>query len=108
MDHLETEVQHMLRMLAPPFFSAWKDEIWRKAEELEATYPDYAGMTARIKAEVKTRRWHVSAPPQSSSSSATPDELQPMDAPVETPAPTPTTPPKDSTGRRSSSSREAS
>lgn len=47
----------MLRMLAPPFFNGWKDEIWRKAELLDATDPDYAGLLDRIKAEVEAKGW---------------------------------------------------
>jgi hypothetical protein len=57
MDRLETEITHMLRMLAPPFFNGWKDEIWRKAEHFEATDPDFAGLVVRIKEEVKARGW---------------------------------------------------
>lgn len=57
MDPLETELQHMLRMLEPPFFSGWKDEIWRKAEQLDAADPEYAGLLNRIKAEVEARGW---------------------------------------------------
>lgn len=57
MDPFETEITHMLRMLVPPFFNGWKDEIWRKAEHLDATDPEYAGLLSRIKAEVAARGW---------------------------------------------------
>jgi hypothetical protein len=58
MDRFETEITHMLRLLAPPFFNGWKEEIERKAKHLEATDPEYAGLWDRIKAEVKARGWH--------------------------------------------------
>jgi len=57
MDRLSTEITHMLRMLEPPFFNGWKDEIERKAKDLEATDPDFAGLWDRIKAEVAARGW---------------------------------------------------
>ena len=66
MDRLETEITHMLRMLGPPFFNGWKDEIWNKAERLEATDPDFAGLAERIKAEVKARGWHKASPASTS------------------------------------------
>lgn len=58
MDRLSTEITHMLRMLEPPFFNGWKDEIERKAKDLEASDPDFAGLWAKIKAEVQARGWH--------------------------------------------------
>lgn len=63
MTPLETEVQHMLHLLAPPYFHGWKDEIERKAKSLE-TDPDYAGLWDRIKAEVQARGWHKSSQPK--------------------------------------------
>ena len=55
---VETELAHMLRLLAPPFFNGWKEEIERKAKSLEASDADYAGLWERIKAEVQARGWH--------------------------------------------------
>jgi hypothetical protein len=57
MDRLSTEIAHMLRMLAPPFFNGWKDEIERKAKALEEQDADFAGLWDRIKAEVAARGW---------------------------------------------------
>lgn len=58
---VEAELAHMLRMLSPPFFEGWKDEIERKAKSLEAD-PEYAGLWDRLKAEVQARGWHKSQP----------------------------------------------
>lgn len=58
---MESEVQHMLKLLAPPYFNGWKDEIERKAKSLEAD-PEYAGLWDRIKAEVQARGWHKAPP----------------------------------------------
>ena len=60
MTPLESELQHLLRMLAPPYFNAWKDEIERKAKSLEAD-PEYLGLWDRLKSEVQARGWHRSA-----------------------------------------------
>ena len=57
MTNFDLELAHMLRLLAPPYFNAWKDEIERKAKSLEAD-PDYAGLWERIKSEVQARGWH--------------------------------------------------
>ena len=61
MTPLETELQWMLHLLAPPFFEGWKDEIERKAKSLEAD-PEYTGLWDRLKAEVQARGWHKSQP----------------------------------------------
>jgi len=107
MDRLETELQHMLKMLAPPFFNGWKDEIWAKAERLDATDPDFAGLLNRIKAEVKARGWHKasSVQPQSSSSSGQPAGQPGTETTAPTPARTSTTARKAPTGGQRSSSQ---
>lgn len=66
MVRLETELQHMLRMLAPPFFNAWKEEIERKAKALESSSPEYSGLWNRVRAEVRARGWHKPTPPSTS------------------------------------------
>lgn len=104
MTPIETELQHMLLMLAPPFFNGWKDEIERKAKHLEATDPDFSGLWGRIKAEVKARGWASSAQQQSSTSSEKPAEQPGTDGPEAKPAGTPTTRQPVSTGPRPMSS----
>ena len=105
MDRLEKELQHMLLMLAPPFYEGWKDEIERKAKHLEAADPDFSGLWERIKTEVRTRGWHKasSVQPQSSTSSEKPAEPHGTAEPERKPAPTPTTRQPASTGQRPTS-----
>lgn len=108
MDRLQSELQHMLRMLEPPFFEGWRGEMERKAQELEATDPDFAGLWVRLRQEVRARGWHKtdSVQQQSSSSSEQPSE-QPGTATADPmPAPTSTTRQKASTGSRPTYSLE--
>lgn len=99
MDRLETELSHMLRLLAPPFRASWREYVWEKAKHLEATDLDFAGLTARLAASLQ---------PPSATSSEKPAE-QPLTAtPGAMPAGSPITRPRASTGRRSSSSRAVS
>lgn len=82
MDLLEMEMQHMLLMLEPPFFDGWKDEIERKARDLEANDPAYAGLWSRLKNEVQKRGWHrASAKKESASSSEQPREQPGLEIP---------------------------
>lgn len=70
MDRLETELTHMLQLLAPPYFNGWKAEVERKAKHLEATDPEMAGLWNRVRAEVKARGWNK---PEESSAFTWPD-----------------------------------
>lgn len=107
MDRLETEIQHMLKMLAPPFYEGWKDEIERKAKSLEATEPEFAGLWEKVRAEVRARGWHKasSVQQQSSTSSEKPVEQPGTVASEPKPAGTPTTALPASIGQPPTSSR---
>ena len=98
MNRLETELQHMLEMLAPPFFNAWKGEMWHKAKRLAREEPEtFADLPTMLASSVQQ---------QSSTSSEKPSAQPGTAGPEPKPAGTPTTAPPASTGPRPTSSLE--
>ena len=100
MNRLETELQHMLEMLAPPFFNAWKGEMWHKAKRLAREEPEtFADLPMMLASSVQQ---------QSSTSSEKPVEQPGTGASDPKLAGTPTTALPASTGQPSTSLREGS
>jgi len=55
MTPLETELQHLLSLMAPPYRDNWKAYCWAKANALAETDPEfYAGLPQRLKEAMQT------------------------------------------------------
>lgn len=96
MNRLETELQHMLNLISPPFFLGWRAFVWDKAKRLANQEPEeFADLPKRLEQAVLALR-------QNSSSSETPAEKPQTESPGKKAAPIPTTALRASTGQQSS------
>ena len=97
MDRLETELQHLLNLISPPFSQGWRAFVWDKAKRLAEQDPEFSSLPERLAS---------SAQRQNSTSSEKPGEQLGTGEPERRPADTSMTAQLASTGRRPTSSRE--
>lgn len=97
MDRLETELQHLLNLISPPFSLGWRAYVWDKAKRLAEQDPEFSSLPERL----------ASSAQQQSSTSSEKQSGQPgMVEPERKPADTSTTPLQASTGQPPTSSLE--
>lgn len=55
MTKLETQLQHLLRLMEAPFTDGWRAYCWARAKELAEQDPDYSDLPSLLALEMKRR-----------------------------------------------------
>lgn len=69
MSKLETQLQHLLRLMDSPFTDGWRAYCWARAKELAEEDSDYSALPSLLALEMKKR----------AASSETPEPQPPRD-----------------------------